>query len=155
MIPVFLQDYLVEETKRLFGGFTLKNINGVVVPLNIYPQFLPARKGKKDADQYPFLVVQLIDGEDPNELDPNQCRVLFYCGVCDDDVNYQGYHDCLNVMQRLYEHLMSKRIFDHKYTVEYPIKWSVTEEDFYPYYYGGLETNWTVGKISREDDEFV
>jgi len=155
MIPLFLQDYMVDEVKQLFSGFTLKNAKGEEALLNVYPQYLPARKGQKDIEHYPFIVVQLLDGGDDSELDPNQCRILFYCGIFDDDNKYQGHRDCVNVMQRLYTHLMTHRVFDKKYQVEYPIKWSLTEEDFYPYYYGGLETIWTVGKITMEDDEFV
>jgi len=59
------------------------------------------------------------------------------------------------MIQKLYNHLMRKRVFDKKYRVEYPIEWSVTEEDYYPYYYAGLETTWTVGKISMQDDELT
>jgi len=155
MIPVLLQDFLVKEAKKLFDGFTLKNAKGEEVPLNVCPQRLPARKGQKDTAHYPFLVIQLLDGKDPTELGPNQCRVLFYCGVYDDTDDYQGYRDSLNMIQKLYDHLMRKRVFDKKYRVEYPIEWSVTEEDYYPYYYAGLETTWTVGKISMEDDELT
>lgn len=155
MIPVLLQDFLVEEMKHLFAGFTLKNVKNDDVPLNIYPQYLPARKRQKDTDHYPFIVVKLIGGEDPNELDPNQCRVLFYCGVFDDTDNYQGYKDSLNIMQKIYGHLMRKRVFDNKYVVEYPIKWSVADEDYYPFYYAGLETVWTVGKTTIEDNDLT
>lgn len=155
MIPVLLQDFLVKEAQSLFDGFFLKNVKGEEAPLNVYPQHLPARKGQKDTEHYPFIVVKLIDGKDLNELDPNQCRVLFYCGIVDESEDYQGYRDSLNLIQKLYDHLMRKRIFDKKYEVEYPIEWSVTEEDYYPYYYAGLETIWTVGKVTRQDDEFV
>lgn len=155
MIPVLLQDFLVEEVKGLFDGLILKNVKGEEAPLNVYPQRLPARKRQKDTDLYPFLVVKLQDGEDQTELDPNQCRVLFYCGIFDDTDDYQGYRDSLNVMQKIYDHLMRKRIFDKNYIVEYPIKWSVTDEDYYPYFYAGLETTWVVGKVTMKDDEFV
>jgi hypothetical protein len=154
MIPALLQDYLVEEVKTLFTGFTLKNVNGEEVAMNVYPQYLPARTGQKDTAYYPFIVVKLLGGDDPNETDPNQCRILFYCGVFDDAENYQGHKDCLTVMQKIYDHLMRNLVFGNKYEVEYPIKWALTDEDFYPYYYGGLETTWTVGKITRLDDEF-
>jgi len=155
MIPVLLQSFLVEETKRLFDGFTLKNIKGEESPLKVYPQHLPAKKNQNDTEHYPHIIVRLLDGEDPQEMYPNQCRVHFYFGVVDKTSDYQGYLDSLNMVQKLYDHLMRKRLFDKKYTVEYPVKWSVTEEDYYPYYYAGLETVWTIGKVTMEDDEFV
>ena len=155
MIPSFLQDFLVKEVKNLFKGFTLKNANGEEAPLNVYPQYLPARKGQKDTAHYPFVVVKLLSGEDPSEEDPNSCRVLFYCGIFDDNENYQGHKDCMNVMQKIYDHLTRHWVFDKKYEVQYPISWTLTDEDFYPYYYGGLETTWTVGKVTRQDDDLT
>lgn len=155
MTPLMLQDYLVDETKRLFAGFILKNVKGEDGPLNIYPQRLPSRKKQKDTDHYPFITIMLLDGEDPDEMSPNQCRVLFYCGIYDDTDDLQGYRDCMNIVQHLYEHLARQRIFGGKYQIEYPIKWTTTEEDHYPYYYGGLETIWTIGKVSIHDDDLT
>jgi len=155
LIPLMLQDFLVAEVKSLFDGFTLKNVKGEEVPLHVYPQYLPSKKGQKDTDHYPFIIVKLFEGEDPNEEDPNKCGVLFYCGVFDDSEDYQGYRDSINIIQKLYTHLMTNRFFDNKYEINYPIKWSVTEEDYFSYYFAGLETNWIIGKVTMQEDDFV
>jgi len=151
MIPSFLQDFLVEELKTLFKDFKLKNALGELSSLNIYPQFLPVKKGKKDTEHFPYIVVILQDGEDPNETDSNTCNILLMAGIYDDDENYQGYKDLLNVLQKVYEHLMKHRLFEGKYQIEYPIKWRIHDEDTYPYFFGAIETNWIVGKIESID----
>lgn len=151
MIPTQLQDFLVEELKRLFEGFHLKNLEGEQVPFNIYPQFLPAKKGKRDKDHFPYILVALQDGEDPSQMEPNTCHVIIMLGVYDNDESYQGYKDTLNALQKTYHHLMSNQIFENQFSINYPIKWRVNEEDVYPYFFGGLETTWDIGKVSIID----
>jgi hypothetical protein len=155
MIPSLMQDCLVNELETLFYGFTLKNVNNEDSPLHIYPQGLPSRKNQNDTSHYPFVVVKLIDGEDPGEEDPNTCRIFFICGIYDPSENLQGHKDCLNILQKIYAHLARFRVFDKKYEVQYPFNWNLTDEDYFPYFYGGIETTWTVGKITMQDDEFL
>lgn len=155
MIPSLLQDFLVKELKNLFVGFKLKNAKDDNSDINIYPQYLPAKKGQKDTDHFPFVTVKVIEGEDPNETDANTCRIMLMVGVYDMDENYQGYKDVLNMLQRMYTHLMSDRIFDDRYAVEYPIKFTLTDEDYQPYFFGALDTTWTIGKITIRSDEFI
>jgi hypothetical protein len=151
MIPVMLQNFLITELKCLFDGYYLKNVLGQESPINIYGQYLPKKKSDKDTEQFPHIRVILLDGEENSELDPNLCRVLIMTGVWDHNQNYQGFQDVCNVLQRTYDHLMRTQLFDNRYKIEYPIKWSLTEEDYWPYFYGGLETNWSVGKITPAD----
>lgn len=149
MIPTLLQDFLVEELKQL--GFKGKNVEGNLVSFNVYPQYLPAKKGKKDSDHFPYITVIIEDGEDLNETEPHMCRILLMFGIYDLDENYQGYKDILNVLQKTYEYLIKTKIFEGLYSIEYPIRWKVHEEDTYPYFFGALETNWTIAKTSIVD----
>lgn len=151
MIPSLLQDKLVEEINTLFSGFKLKNAEGEKVSINVYPQFLPAKTGQKDKNHFPYILVILLDG-DIKKTEANICRVLIMVGIYDDDTNHQGYKDVLNVMQKIYNYLARKRIIDKKYELKYPIDWKLSDEDTYPYYFGAIETNWTVGKVFMTDN---
>jgi hypothetical protein len=155
MIPSFLQDFLVKELKNLFESLNLKNAKGEDSSLNIYPQYLPAKKGQKDSDHFPFITVKIVDGEDPNETDANTCRIMLMVGVYDPSEDYQGYKDVLNLLQKMYQHLMNNKIFDKKYEVEYPIKFTLTDEDFQPYFFGALDTSWNIGKVTIKNDDFI
>jgi hypothetical protein len=146
-----LQDFLVSEFKDLFADLYLKNAAGELSLLNIYPQYLPAKTGAKDTKHYPYIRVILTDGADTTETDPNSCKVLIEIGVNDNNPNYQGYRDLCNIIQKIYDHLMRTKIFQNKYEIEYPILWALSEEDLFPHFIGGLETNWTVGKITMDD----
>lgn len=155
MIPSLLQDFLVKELKDLFNNFKLKNAKNEDSNLNIYPQYLPAKKGQKDVDHFPFITVKITEGEDPNEGDANTCRIMLMVGIYDPSEDYQGYKDVLNILQRMYEHLMMNKVFDKKYEVEYPIKFTLTDEDFQPYFFGALDTNWNIGKVTTKQDDLI
>ena len=55
---IFLQKALVDEVKDVLKGYTTLN-NGEPVKFNVYPQNLPAKKGKNDEDHFPYVLVCL------------------------------------------------------------------------------------------------
>ncbi|MFT5872814.1 MAG: hypothetical protein ACI8WT_001751 [Clostridium sp.] len=155
MIPSLLQDFLVKEFKKIFLGFKLKNVKNEDSELNIYPQYLPAKKSQKDSDHFPFVTVKIMEGEDPNEIDANTCRIMLMVGIYDINEDYQGYKDVLNILQKMYEHLMVNKLFDDRYEIEYPIKFTLTDEDYQPYFFGALDTSWIIGKVTMKPDNLI
>lgn len=145
--PLMLQDFLVEEMKRLFDGFLLKNSKEELVPLNVYHQHVPLKKLPKD-EEFPYLRVYLLAGTDPGHEDPNQCTIIFAPGVYDKGEDNQGYRSVLNIIWRIYEHLKRHVVFEGKCEVQPAMDWRLDPDDHYPYHFGELETTWNVGKIT-------
>ncbi len=52
---IFLQKTLVEVVKEELKGYVTLN-NGEIVEFNVYPQNLPAKKGKNDEDHFPYVL---------------------------------------------------------------------------------------------------
>ena len=153
MTPFILQKTLKTEMENLFQDFILKGVDGEPSRLNVYRQNLPIKSGRDDKDHYPHLRIIILDGEDGGFLEPNQCRILLVAGVWDDNEDRQGFDDLLNVTQKVYKHLITTA-FD-QFELEYPIKWKIHEEDTFPFYFAGIETVWTVGKITPPDSDLV
>lgn len=153
MIPIELQDLLVEELKSLFDGFRLKNVKGEVVPLNIYPQSLPAKQHEDDDEHFPYVIIKYMESEEPSEEDPSESKMYFIAGVYDEDDNNQGYRDAANIINKIEKHLMRGKFFGDRYEIVYPVKCAVNEEDTSPYYFGGLETTWYISKTIPEFEE--
>src|SRR5690554_739795 len=148
MIPIELQDFLVSEIKDLFDGYQLKNTSGESSPLHVYPQYLPSGSTQEETDHFPYVRVTLVDGEDDSPSDSNQCRIILLVGVWDDSIDNQGYRDMCSIVQKTYTHLMRHRVFENRYEMTYPIRWSVADEDLketWPFFFGALETTWTLG----------
>lgn len=146
-----LQECLVKECKTLFQDFYLKNPAGQLIPLQIYSQFLPSQSGTAAQEPFPYLRVIVMDGKDAAELEANQCRIYFMAGVWNDSSDHQGYRDVLNILQKIYEHLMRDRVYQNRFQVEYPVKWRLEKEDLWPKFYGKLKTVWTLGKVTKFD----
>jgi hypothetical protein len=155
MIPLILQDELVERIKAEFESFTLKNLKGETVPIQVFSQHLPAKSKEKDVSPYPCIVIRLADGSETNGEDPQGAKVLFIVGTVDRDSNNQGYRDAINVIQKIYQNLKRNPFVDNKFEMVYPINWAYHDEDAEPYYFAGLETNWEIPRISREDLEGI
>ncbi|MEF3312616.1 hypothetical protein PV433_27370 [Paenibacillus sp. GYB004] len=151
MTPYLLQDALVAEIKALFADTVFKNSLNELGELNVYPQFLPAKQSEDDAEHFPYAIVRVLSGGTEDEQEASTCKVLIFFGLYDDDPNYQGYKDILNMLRRLETHLYRKRIIDNRYRIEYPFDWSVYDEDAYPYYFGGAETTWTLPAVRQEE----
>jgi hypothetical protein len=155
MTPLMLQDFLVDEMKRLFDGFLLKNAKGEMVKLNIYAQHVPIKTQSDKDDKFPYLRVCFTGVEDPNDDEPNQCTIIFFTGICDKSPDKQGHRDVYNILHRIYDHLKRGRFFDDRYEVESPFQIRLEPNDYSPEFFGELETNWIVGKITQIDDDNV
>lgn len=148
--PLLLQDAIEKELKDLFTDFELNGIEGEVAKLNIYPQFLPAKSGEDDLEHFPYLIVRLFDGGTLSEDDPATCKVGLFVGIYDEDTNYQGYKDVLNILSKIEQHFFKKRVIDSRYVIQYPYDWSLHDEHTYPYYFGGAQTTWMLPGIRQE-----
>jgi hypothetical protein len=154
MTPLALQDLFVEELKTLFDGKQLFNENGEKANFSVYPQYLPpidpTVTDQADLTYFPFVRVILDFGEDPDTEDPNKCNVRLEIGIYDSTTNYQGHRDLMNVINKIYRHLMATKVFD-AFEADYPFKWSLNPENTYPKFYGMIETSWIIPKITLAD----
>lgn len=153
MIPLDLQDGLIWRFKKVFDGCLFKNPKDEYVPLNIYSQHLPAKDKKKESSEFPYLIVRLADGTDSDPHDPNSTKILFIAGVYDRHNNHQGYRDAILIIQTIYESLKRDPVVDKRFELTYPINWAYHDEDTEPYFFAGLETNWEIPKVTRDDVE--
>lgn len=151
--PYLLQDALVAELEAFFAGFETLNAGGEPAPMNIYPQTLPAKMEEDDSEHFPYIIVRVVDGGSQSEGEPDTCRAILLVGVYDEQHDRQGNKIVLNVLQRIRTHLLSKRIVNKQFRIDYPCEWSVyDDEDLHPYYFGAVETNWTLPAIQQEVD---
>lgn len=152
MIPLDLQNQIIDRVKEEFEGLRLKNLKNELVPINIFPQHLPA-KNKENTDPYPCIIVRLADGDIADIYEPGIATIQFIIGVIDRESTFQGYRDAITVSNRIIENLQRNPIIDGKYQLLMPITWAYYDEDTEPYFFAGVETNWEVPTFIREDVE--
>lgn len=149
--PYLLQEALVKEIRALFADARFKNTKGKEVELNVYSQFLPAKRAGQDADPFPYAIVRVQDGNLSALSEPETCNVFIFFGVWDDSLDFQGYKDVLNAITRLKIHLFAKQIIDKRYQITYPFDWAIDEDEKnHPYYFGGAQTTWKLPQVQQE-----
>lgn len=153
MVPLELQDELEKRLEKLFKHTRLKNLKGELVPINIFTQHLPAKSKTQEVSDYPYVLIRLAEGSELDEEDPQSAKVLFIAGVVDRESNHQGYRDAVSLIQRIYQDVKKYPIVKKRFELQYPINWAYHDEDTEPYFFAGLETNWGVPKVMREDLE--
>ena len=170
MVATFLQDALAEELERIFEGFLLRDPQGELSKIHIFCQGLPipgvteqidipveqlenglAQEITRE-DPYPYIIVRIDEGEITDEASAQTVNTLLLAGVYDDRYDRQGAKDILNIIAKIYERFAKMPVLGGKYTVQYPIQWTLQDEDTYPYYFGGMSIKWETAAIRREDE---
>ena len=151
---VLLQKALVEEVKEELKNYTSVNNDGEYMKFNVYPQNLPAKKGKNDDEHFPYVLVCLDEEQINGEDDDLICAIYFLVGINDKNQNKQGHFDVANVLNRLSKRFLEKRLVDNRYRIGFPLTKKFQEEDTWPKYIGGMSTLWTLEKPEIEETEY-
>ena len=113
---VYLQKALVEKVKEILKGYTSLN-NGEYLEFNVYPQNLPAKKGKNDNEHFPYVLV-CLDEEEIASIDGDEiCSIYFLVGIKDENPNRQGHFDVAEVLNRIVNHFLQYPLVDSRYRI--------------------------------------
>lgn len=152
MIPTNLQNGLKKKVEEIFSGDLFNNPDSERVSLSVFEQHLP-EKSKDDISHYPYVIIQLSEGEQASEISEYFTKVLFIIGVVDEGSENQGHEDVVRIINKIFEYLSKFPLIDGQFELKFPIRWAIHEEETAPYYFGAVETTWSIPKFSREDLE--
>jgi hypothetical protein len=152
-----LEECLASEFMTMFAGRTFKNSIGNDVELKSFIHSLPVKTGddesKTDADYpEPYIVSEVTGGKQASENDPHVVSVAAVICVCDDNTARHGHQDVLAIIHKIIERFGKNPLLAGRFNLRYPIEWSLSDEDTYPYYYGGLLMQFEVAAIEKEDE---
>ena len=82
-------------------------------------------------------------------------KLILIFGIYDDNQDAQGHKTILNLIQKIHERFFKNPILANKYTMIPGIKWTLQDDDTYPYYFGGVEMNWSILTVSQEEVDFL
>lgn len=151
---VLLQRALVEEVKDVLKNYTSINNSEEQMKFNVYPQNLPAKKGKNDNEHFPYVLVCLDEEEIKDEDDDLNCSVYFLVGIIDKNPNKQGHFDVANVLNLLSMRFLGKRLIDSRYRMDFPLAKKFQDDDTWPSFFGGMSTVWKLEKMEIEETEY-
>lgn len=152
-----LEERLAAEFAVLFAGRTFKNSLGNDVPLKSFVHSLPVKLGhaesETDADYpEPYIVSEVSGGKQATEHEAHLVTVAVVICVCDDNTARHGHQDILSIIHRIIERFNKNPVLAGRFNMRFPVEWALSDEDTYPYYYGGLLMHWEVAAIEKEDE---
>lgn len=155
MTPDILEHDLATEITALFTGYLLKNSEGINAVLNVFEHDLPIRQGTDDEETpelpEPYIVVKAGSGNIASETDSQVVTVVLVICTCDDSAARQGHKDVLHIIQKIYERFAKNPALAGKFVFKFPFDWVLEDEDTYPYYFGGVQLQFEVPAIQKED----
>lgn len=152
-----LEECLAEEFRSLFAGQTFTNSILHRVELKSFVHSLPVKQGDDEAPTdkdlpEPYIVSEITGGKRDAEDDASMVSVAVVVCVCDDNTAKNGHKDCLGIIHRIMERFGKDPCLAGRFVLRYPIEWTLSDEDTYPYYYGGLMLSFEVPAIEKEDE---
>ena len=164
MTGLWLQHDLKKELEVIFRDFYLEDIKGNKKPLLIFEQELPLLEAvpesfimpMDDTEQetedtlFPHINIKLIEGEIA-ENSGNMIKLQLIIGVLDSRQERNGHKDILNIIQKIEERFAKNRVLNKKYILTYPMRWVLSDEEQYMYYFGGLEMKFETFAIQKEE----
>lgn len=100
-------------------------------------------------DPYPYIIVRIADGEIKDENSAQDANVTLLFGIYEPDYDKQGHKDILNIIAKIYERFAKYPVLNGKYTIQYPILWTLQDEESYPFYFGGMNLTFEIARKVR------
>ena len=153
MIPVMLQDELVEEIKGLLSNNLYKKPGTKKkVPINVFPQSIPVNETDDEDDPVPYVIVRLNSGKDAGTRDSNHAvKLVVIIGIWDDNRNSQGHRDVMNIIDKIYERFQTNPNLNGVAVHSGEFNWALQEDGYFPYFFGACSLDFHIAAVRRED----
>lgn len=152
MTPEMLQDALCEEIKNLLSDRLYRTPSGELVQMNVFPQGIPMIESDDDDEPFPYVIVRMVDGSDENLSDSEYIvEMVVIVGIYNDNPSNQGHRDLLNVYNLVYERFKKDPSLAGQFVYKGGYRWTIQDDDYYPYFFGAFKMNFTIPAIRRED----
>jgi len=104
----------------------------------------PKRKHGQTNEDFPFIVVRALSGEDGEENSDIQTQII--CGIYTAENEEGGANDIQNVLDKIRGNLLQRRILGNAFELQFPLSWSAGQDEErnqpHPYYVGEITANW-------------
>lgn len=117
--------------------------------------FLPPKK-EPDGRDWPFVVVRPVEGSIDEEETSISVEIIVGCWSRE----FEGYEYSLNVLSRIRNALtmLPARTLDHRFRLDFPIKWELQADQPYPSWTTVMITDWILRtpavRTEKEDETY-
>lgn len=160
MVVLEFLDCIEMELNRIFEGMIFENSSGKKSSMHVFKQDYPIRKFNADGedeededDVFPYCLVRVENGTS-GSIQAVDITLTF--GICERSEENNGEIRILNLIERVCQYFLNKRVIGEKFRLDYniPIRWGLPteKENTYPYFYGLMEMTWNSFYEAKEDN---
>lgn len=104
----------------------------------------PKRKHGRENEDFPFVVIRMSSGQDGQDYSEITTEII--CGVYTAEDEAGGTNDVQNIIDRIRNDFLRRRILGGVFELQLPLTWSVgSDQDRmqpHPYYIGQITAKW-------------
>lgn len=146
MIPFSLQQSLKKRILRLFKEKQYKTPRKTAestckAEMSVYTQDLPIPE-EKNQQFAPFVLTKIHSGGQKSFKSSHSTNVSIVVSIYETDKT-AGFETLANCINSIISEIKKRPVFDNTFELDFdsPIDWEVSEEDTYPYFFGGISLN--------------
>ncbi len=160
MVALEFLDCMEKDLAQIFDGMVFENSSNGKSGMHIFKQDFPIRKFKVETEEelqeddiFPYCLIRAENGTS-GSLQTIDITLTF--GLCERSEENNGEIRVLNLIERVSQHFLDRRVIGEKFQLDYevPISWGMPrgEENTYPYFFGLMEMTWNSFYEAKEDD---
>ncbi|WP_418699460.1 hypothetical protein [Anaerotignum sp.] len=158
MTPIVLLDNLAEFVKEQTANIILQvrtepGADKKERAAEVHKMRLP--KKEDSTRRIPYILLQILTGKDGKNDRGEQesiCQIRIVVGTYSEDEDV-GSYDVLNVIMRLRTELQRNKILAEQFVLQDPLEYIIYPDDYHPYYFGEMITNWSLPEIKQEVEQ--
>ena len=149
--PLLLVDELCTVVQAATADLMLETESGERKAAQVIPGFLDEDEPKPgkppdDSVPVPFVIVRFLDSDDNQEQSTATVKII----ATTYSKQGQGWRDPLELLERIRQALLRKRIVGKRFMFAYPIKIEMPEDRPWPYSIAWMTTTWTIAQPIEE-----
>lgn len=142
-----LLDAMIDELNNLFAKDLFASQSGELVKLRHYPHDVPVAQDNED-DPAPYTLTRIHGGGDEED---DTVRMTIVVCLFDRTCDKQGYRDVLHVIGEIRRRFTENPMLGKAFERVGAMPWTLSDEDTYPYHFGGVELIFAVPSIELEE----
>ena len=117
--------------------------NAFIPPRLFIGALPPKRKHGQTNEDFPFIVIRSLSGEDGEENSDMQTQII--CGIYTAEDEEGGSNDIHNMLDKIRANFLQKRTLG-SFELQLPLSWTTGQDEErnqpHPYYIGEITANW-------------
>lgn len=152
----FQRDLIGEVEKLLKDVISTNTMGETVTGVKGYKQFLPivSEDDEDESQFFPYFIVRVTEGQTANDDEPWVITTDILFGIVNQSKVREGHEQLLHIIEQVVDRFVSEPLLARKYRANQDIDWVASDEDTFPFYFGGVRIKFSIPKLGRRVPDY-